>query len=1089
MNDSIKMDVKIVSINEKKDSRRGSKYLSSFRTNKFINKKFNLPVSHKLVQSFLKSYRTIVLKLIIKTNHIIKEKRSFLFSITRKIILKLTNNIFQSFVLLSIVFIYITLTYFPMNPNDINDSKKRNIVRIILLIEFIFAIFITINYLFKLLNSKNKLKYIIQFYSVIDFMTFFSIFMNFFFSGLSDQIAFLRIFRGIRLLRLVRILELVKNKDKNDFILKRKNDRSYKIIAAIINIISYLFLFTGILNYFYLINSDNFKFYINQQYIDCDNNSTIFNEFELTRTNIDYKLECQNDINFINNFSFDMAFYFLVVTMTTVGYGDIYPISLLSKMYVAMCVIILIIILSLRTREISDDRENKSLHQVPYDSLKSGKHLVLTGYINPRSLNKFLSEFYHVRHSLYTNNVDNSLKMIIVQPNLPDNEVEEMISSKFDNKVYYIIGDIINSETQKLCDLKNALACFMLSDITNNIDSDRFLLYNCKSISQFYNNLKIFVTLNKATSMDMDWCDWTHAFSIQQIKNNIIVKSSLIPGFATLMMNLFCTSSGKYIKDDHELPWMLEYIYGTCQELYLVKQEDKRRLEGLKFSDLALKTYQLSEIAVLGVKKKIFYNKSSDIFYYEYLINPVDYVICREDELIIIAEEEKYLSYLNNLTKIPNIYPSSFAEDYLSSSKFRQIRKSECDVVQKASDFFNLKKDFKIKIYKDNSFSHHLSNHVLIFCRFDSLQDFIPVFYEHYIDEYLFFISPNSIIYLDIEIEKNNKKLNILRKKYPKLIKIECDYHSLEQLTYLNLDISKHAFILSFSESMPNQYDSGILNLIKIIEEHFKKCKFTVDLINEHNINFLENWILDKEKNSNNDESQFYDKNTLKKLPKEFWPRFSQSHIFLSTTIDYILPFSFHNSALIEVISKFLGLDKSKHQEMKENSSINAIRYIGKYSVNYEEIYRLLIKLNTPMICLGVYRNKIDKNFLKNKKNYLITNPKRNLVVYSNDIILCIGKSNEVTLEDTIKYSEKIHKMYSIKYNQINQQKRKISRGFTGICDIPNSPFVKTNIDEFFKEMTNDVLLMLNQDKKEIENYKSFEKEHDSKKRSFSLDK
>ena len=79
--------------------------------------------------------------------------------------------------------------------------------------------------------------------------------------------------------------------------------------------------------------------------------------------------------------------------------------------------------------------------------------------------------------------------------------------------------------------------------------------------------------------------------------------------------------------------------------------------------------------------------------------------------------------------------------------------------------------------------------------------------------------------------------------------------------------------------------------------------------------------------------------------------------------------------------------------------------------------------------------------------------------------------------------------MYSIKYNQINQQKRKISRGFTGICDIPNSPFVKTNIDEFFKEITNDVLLMLNQDKKEIENYKSFEKEHDSKKRSFSLDK
>ncbi len=52
--------------------------------------------------------------------------------------------------------------------------------------------------------------------------------------------------------------------------------------------------------------------------------------------------------------TFDASFYFMIVTVTTVGYGDIKPASDSARMIISLFIILLIIILTKQTSELYD---------------------------------------------------------------------------------------------------------------------------------------------------------------------------------------------------------------------------------------------------------------------------------------------------------------------------------------------------------------------------------------------------------------------------------------------------------------------------------------------------------------------------------------------------------------------------------------------------------------------------------------------------------------------------------------------------------------------------------------------------------------
>lgn len=169
-----------------------------------------------------------------------------------------------------------------------NLSEK--IIKYLDLIEFISVIIFTLEYLSRVIFSEKKVKFIFSFFGIIDFLAILPFYLSL---GVD-----LRSIRAVRLFRLFRILKLLKynnaiNNLKRSFI-EVKNELIIFSIATI-----FLLYFAAVGIYFFENEAQPETF------------SSIFH-----------------------------SLWWAVATLTTVGYGDVYPITLGGKIFSTIVVFI-----------------------------------------------------------------------------------------------------------------------------------------------------------------------------------------------------------------------------------------------------------------------------------------------------------------------------------------------------------------------------------------------------------------------------------------------------------------------------------------------------------------------------------------------------------------------------------------------------------------------------------------------------------------------------------------------------------------------------------------------------------------------------
>lgn len=158
--------------------------------------------------------------------------------------------------------------------------------------EWIFTGLFTLEYIARLVSIQKPLKYVFSFYGIIDLLSIIPTYLGFFISGTNS----LMVIRSLRLMRVFRILKLGKFMKESKSLIDSLKASRHKILVFLLSILTIVTILGTIM---YLVEGGE-------------------NGFD----------------------SIPRSIYWAIVTMTTVGYGEIVPVTALGQ-FIASIVMIL----------------------------------------------------------------------------------------------------------------------------------------------------------------------------------------------------------------------------------------------------------------------------------------------------------------------------------------------------------------------------------------------------------------------------------------------------------------------------------------------------------------------------------------------------------------------------------------------------------------------------------------------------------------------------------------------------------------------------------------------------------------------------
>ncbi|XP_069123126.1 calcium-activated potassium channel slowpoke-like isoform X6 [Argopecten irradians] len=260
--------------------------------------------------------------------------------------------------------------------------------------------------------------------------------------------------------------------------------------------------------------------------------------------------------------------YFLLVTMSTVGYGDIYATTTLGRIFIVLYIMISIGMFASFIPEIAEIISQQQKYGGAYKKERGKKHIVVCGHITFDSVSNFLQDFLHKDRE------DVDVEIVFIHKGLPDLELEGLFKRHF-TQVEFFQGSVMDANDLDRVKVVSADACLVLANkyCQDPDQEDAANIMRVISIKNFHAEIKVIVQLmqyhNKAYLLNIPSWDWKRgddAVCIAELKLGFIAQSCLAPGFSTLMANLFTMRSYKTSPDMAK--WQNDYMRGTAMEMY-----------------------------------------------------------------------------------------------------------------------------------------------------------------------------------------------------------------------------------------------------------------------------------------------------------------------------------------------------------------------------------------------------------------------------------------------------------------------------------------------------------------------------------------
>ncbi|XP_039952412.1 calcium-activated potassium channel slowpoke isoform X18 [Bactrocera neohumeralis] len=298
---------------------------------------------------------------------------------------------------------------------------------------------------------------------------------------------------------------------------------------------------------------------------------SIFISVWLTAAGIIHLLENSGDPLDFNNahrLSYWTCVYFLIVTMSTVGYGDVYCETVLGRTFLVFFLLVGLAMFASSIPEIIELVGSGNKYGGELKREHGKRHIVVCGHITYESVSHFLKDFLHEDRE------DVDVEVVFLHRKEPDLELEGLLKRHY-TTVAFFQGTMMNAVDLERVKVHEADACLVLANkYCQDPDAeDAANIMRVISIKNYSEDIRVIIQLmqyhNKAYLLNIPSWDWKQGddvICLAELKLGFIAQSCLAPGFSTMMANLFAMRSFKTSPDTQA--WQNDYLQGTGCEMY-----------------------------------------------------------------------------------------------------------------------------------------------------------------------------------------------------------------------------------------------------------------------------------------------------------------------------------------------------------------------------------------------------------------------------------------------------------------------------------------------------------------------------------------
>ncbi|KAL3891793.1 hypothetical protein ACJMK2_004040 [Sinanodonta woodiana] len=295
------------------------------------------------------------------------------------------------------------------------------------------------------------------------------------------------------------------------------------------------------------------------------------------------------------------AFYFVIVTFTTVGYGDIAPDMWISRLFMILMICVALAFIPIQIQIIVSTWIQRGQAGKEYTQRKAAgnKHVIVCSQnLSTETVMDFLQEFFahpkleeHMVVLLGADEMENNMQMILKDP-------------KWTHRVFYLRGSALKDIDLQRCRISEAEACFILAprNCTDKSQADHHTILRSWAVKDFAPKCKQYIQLFKPENkIHVKFAE--HVVCEDEFKYALLANNCLYPGLSTLVSLLVHTSAGLEGKVAKE-KWQQIYGHHSGNEIYhinLGKSVFLKQYEGKKFTEASFDAHQKYGVCLMAI--------------------------------------------------------------------------------------------------------------------------------------------------------------------------------------------------------------------------------------------------------------------------------------------------------------------------------------------------------------------------------------------------------------------------------------------------------------------------------------------------------